>query len=258
MLIDTHCHVTWPEFNADRTETIARAYAAGVTQMVIVGTDLATSRAAILLAETDPALFATVGIHPHESGRTDSALMQELSLLADHPKVVGIGETGLDFYYNHASVSCQCASFIEHIRLAQRKRLPLIIHTRDAWKETFEILAQEERRHALASGMVFHCFTGDAAIAQQAMAIGAYISFSGIVTFPKAVALHEAAAMAHSDRIVIETDAPYLAPQGHRGGRNEPAYLRTTAEQIAKLRSASFEDTAKQTSDNARRLFRLL
>ncbi|TAK00083.1 MAG: TatD family deoxyribonuclease [Candidatus Manganitrophaceae bacterium] len=258
MLIDTHTHIADPEFDADREAVIERARAAGVRKMILIGTDLPSSRRAVSLAEQHPFLWAAVGLHPHEAKAMDETLSQALEELAGHPKVVGLGETGLDYHYNHSSPEDQRRAFIEQIRLAKRKRLPLVIHTREAWEETFRILEQEGgRSHAADVGAVFHCFTGDSAIAAQAVRFGCYLSFSGIMTFPKALALQQAAASVDLSRLLIETDAPYLAPQGYRGKRNEPAYVRVVAEKIAALRNCPLEKIAEVTSGNAERLFQL-
>ncbi len=258
MLIDTHTHISFPEFDADRPNIIERALEANVGKMILVGTDLESSRGAIALAEQHPFLWATVGLHPHDAKDLDDKLLQTLAQLADHPKVVAWGETGLDFYYEHSTPKEQRQAFIEQIRLAKKKRLPLVVHTRDAWKDTFELLVDEGvQAHAEAYGAVLHCFTGDREIAERGIDLGFMISFSGIVTFKKAYALQEAAATIDLNKIVIETDAPYLAPQGKRGKRNEPAYVRFIAEKLAELRNVSYETIAEATSINAERLFRL-
>lgn len=258
MLIDTHTHIADPEFDADRAEVIKRALEADVQKMILIGTDLASSQRAVTLAEQYPFLWATVGLHPHEAKQLDQNLLQALEKLAERPKVVGLGETGLDFHYNYSSPEEQRRAFIEQIRLAERKQLPLVIHTRDAWEETFEILEEEgARSHAAEVGAVFHCFTGDAAVAEKAVQFGFYLSFSGIMTFPKAIPLQEAATAVDLSRLLIETDAPYLAPQGHRGKRNEPAYVRAVAEKMAQLRNCPFEEIAEATSGNAERLFKI-
>lgn len=258
MLIDTHTHIADPEFDTDREAVIERALAAGVQKMVLIGTDLASSQRAVSLAEQYPFLWATVGLHPHEAKSLDQNLLRALETLAEHPKVVGLGETGLDFHYNFSSPEEQRRAFVEQIRLAKKKRLPLVIHTREAWKETFAILEEEgTQSHAAEVGGVFHCFTGDSAVAAQAVQFGFYLSFSGIMTFPKALSLQQAAASVDLSRLLVETDAPYLAPQGYRGKRNEPAYVRAVAEKMAQLRNLPFEKIAEITRENAERLFKL-
>jgi len=258
MLIDTHTHIADPEFDEDRDAVIERALAVGVKKMVIIGTDLASSKRALALAEKHPFLWATVGLHPHDAKDMDEPLLKKLDTLAEHPKVVGWGEVGLDFFYQHSTREAQEKAFVMQIRAAKRRGLPLVIHTRDAWPETFDIFKAENiQEHAAQHGVVLHCFTGDAEIAKRGLQFGCYLSFSGIMTFPKAKAVQEAATAATLERIVIETDAPYLAPQGFRGKRNEPAYVRKIAEDLARLKNIPFEALAKATSENAERLFNL-
>ncbi len=258
MLIDTHSHIADAEFTEDRDAVIERALATGIQKMIVIGTGLESSQRAIALAEKHPFLFATVGLHPHDAKALNEDLIETFDRMADHPKVVGIGEVGFDFYYNHSTMKEQRHAFIEQIRLAKKKKLPLIIHTRDAWKETFDLFKEEDiQEHAQTIGTVFHCFTGDKEIAQKGTQLGLYISFSGIMTFKNAKDIQEAAATVDINKIVIETDAPYLAPQGFRGKRNEPAYIATVAEKLAELRHISFESASKITTQNAERLFRL-
>ncbi len=258
MLIDTHCHIANIEYDADREEVIQRAIKAGIGKMIVVGTDSLTSQRGVALSEKYPFLFATVGLHPHEAEEMNPQLLLELEKLSLHPKVVAIGETGLDFYYNHAKPEKQREAFWMQITLAQKRRLPLVIHTRDAWEDTFVLLEKADRAYLKEVGSVFHCFTGDKAAALRGTGLGISISFSGIVTFPKTATLQEAAACMDSRFLLIETDAPFLSPQGFRGKRNEPSYIVTTAEKIAALRNCSFEEVAETTSANANRVFRLL
>ncbi len=258
MLIDTHTHIAGAEFDDDRDAVIARARDAGVGKMILVGVDLPSSERCVALAERHPFLWATVGLHPHESHLLDDAMLQALERLAAHPKVVGIGETGLDYYYNHSPPEDQRRAFIAQIDLARRVRRPLVIHSRQAWAEMFEVIQQENvPEHAREVGAVFHCFTGDAATAERAVALGFFISFSGIITFPKSAEVCQAAAQIASERLLIETDSPYLAPQGYRGKRNEPAYVLAVAEKLAALRSCSLDDLAQHATRNAERLFRI-
>lgn len=258
MLIDTHTHIADPEFDNDREEVIKRALAAGVYRMILVGTGLLSSQRAVALAEKYPFLWAAVGLHPHEAKEMDDDLLNAFDQLADHPKVAAIGETGLDYFYNYSLPEVQKSAFIEQIRLAKKKQLPLVVHTRDAWKETFELLKKEDvREYAEEVGAVFHCFTGDKAVAEEGIGFGFHLSFSGIMTFPKATPLQEAAATIKLEKILIETDAPYLAPQGFRGKRNEPAFVRVIAEKMARLRSCPFTTISQITSENANRLFKL-
>ncbi|MFQ5579421.1 MAG: TatD family hydrolase [Nitrospiria bacterium] len=258
LLIDTHTHIADPEFDKDREEVIERALAAGIYRMILIGTSLPSSQRAVALAEKYPFLWAAIGLHPHDAKDLNDDLLNVFEQLADHPKVVAIGETGLDYFYNHSPTEVQKGAFIEQIRLAKRKQLPLVVHTRDAWKDTFDLLKNEDvREYAESIGAVFHCFTGDKAVAEEGIGFGFHISFSGIVTFPKATPVQEAAACIPLEKILIETDAPYLAPQGKRGKRNEPAFVSATAEKLAQLRNCPLADISKATRDNANRLFKL-
>jgi TatD DNase family protein len=256
MLIDTHTHIAGTEFDDDRNAVIERALAAGVDRMIVVGTDLSSSEKCVALAEQYSFLWATVGLHPHDAHLLDNAMLGALDRLAAHPKVVGIGETGLDYYYNHSSEEAQRRAFVAQIGLAKRRRLPVVIHSRQAWAQMFEIAEQENLgEHAKTVGAVFHCFTGDRAVAERAVAMGFFLSFSGIVTFPKSKELHEAAAHIDLSHTLVETDAPYLAPQGVRGQRNEPAHVRKVAEHLALLHARPLPEVAHITSQNAERLF---
>lgn len=258
MLIDTHCHISDLEFDADRDAVIERALSAGVKKMIVIGTGLASSQRALTLAEKHPFIWATVGLHPHDAKELDDSLLATFRKMAGHPKVVGIGEMGFDLFYNHSSLEMQRHAFIAQIRLAKEKQLPLVIHTRDAWPETFELFEKEEiRTHAAHVGVVLHCFTGDKEIAERGIDFGCYLSFSGIMTFKKAFDVQEAAASVDINKILVETDAPYLAPQGKRGKRNEPAYVTIVAQRLAELRNMSFDSLCETTTRNAEHLFRL-
>lgn len=258
MLIDTHTHIADKEFDSDRDAVIQRALEADVKKMVLIGTGLASSQRAVALAEQHPFLWATVGLHPHDAKEMTDDLLTAFDELSRHPKVVGWGEIGLDFYYEHSSREEQRNAFIEQIRLAKKRQLPLVIHTRDAWQETFELCESEKiKEHAEKFGAVLHCFTGDTETALRGVELGFFISFSGIMTFPKAASVQEAAATVGLNKIVIETDAPYLSPQGYRGKRNEPAYVRVIAEKLAALRNLPVDVIAKTTTENAERLFKL-
>jgi len=259
MLIDTHCHIDRPEFDIDREEVIERALRAGIGKMILVGTDFPSSQKAVLLAEKYPFFFAAVGLHPHDADEFSESLLSDLERLSHSPKVVAIGETGLDFYYNHASKESQIRAFSAQIGLAVQRRLPLVIHTREAWEESFNILSKVDPDYLANVGSVFHCFTGDYNIATRATRMGFLVSFSGIVTFPKTASLQEAASLVDPNFILLETDAPFLSPQGYRDKkRNEPARLTVTAEKVAALRGISLETLSELTTANANRLFRLL
>ena len=258
MLIDTHSHLDDRRFDRDREAVIARAQEAGVHTFITIGCDLATSRAAVALADRYPFVYATVGVHPHEVRHVKDAWFTELRDLARHPKVLAYGEIGLDYHYDHSPRDIQRARFREQVRLARELTLPIVIHTREAQEDTIGIL-KEERASEL--GGVFHCFSGDAWLAKDALDLGFYVSFSGVITFHNATMLREIAVTVPMDRLLIETDCPYLTPVPHRGNRNEPAYVKLVAEQIARVRSARepmrVGEVGQITSANARRAFKI-
>ena len=257
MLIDTHTHLDDPRYQDDREAVLARARQAGVERLITIGCDLATSRAAVSLAYRYPFVFATVGVHPHEVRHIDHTWYDELRQLARHPKVVGYGEIGLDYHYSHSPPQVQRERFREQIGLARELRLPVVIHTRDAAEDTLAILTGEK---AAEIGGVFHCFSGDASLASQALDQGFFLSFSGIVTFRNAETLRGVLEAVPLDRLLIETDCPYLTPVPYRGKRNEPAYVRLVAERLLEIKRTegmTFEELARHTTHNAERLFRL-
>ena len=258
MLIDTHTHLDDTRYDGDREAMIERARQAGVETFITIGCDLATSRAAVELAERYPFIYASIGVHPHEVRHIGDDWYDELRRLARHPKVVAYGEIGLDYHYNHSPPKLQRDRFREQVLLARECRLPVIIHTREAQEDTIAILREEQ---AADVGGVFHCFTGDAKLAKDGLDLGFYLSFSGVVTFQNAATLREIAKTVPTDRLLIETDCPYLTPAPHRGKRNEPAYVKLVAETLASVRSGasavSADDVARVTAANARRLFRL-
>lgn len=247
MLVDTHCHLDILEVDG----ALARMREAGVERAVTIGVDLASSEWAVRAAEDHPEIWATVGLHPHDAKDRTDALMVRLEELAAHPRVAGVGEAGLDYHYDNSPRDQQRASFVDQIALAKRTGKALVIHTRDAWEDTFAILEAE----GMPARTVFHCWSGDAANAQRAVAMGAMLSFSGTVTFRNATKLREAAEVTPLDRIVVETDAPFLTPHPHRGKPNEPAYVRFVAEEIARVRSTAVEEVVRTTGANAARLF---
>jgi TatD DNase family protein len=253
-LVDSHCHLDSEQFNDDRDAVIERALAAGVEYMVAIGSgdgppDL---EAGVRLADRYPFIYATVGVHPHDAAKATSETYARLSELTAHPKVIAIGEIGLDYHYNHSSPEVQREVFLEQMRIAGDARKPIVIHTRSAWEDTIALL----RDHWTPTGLggVIHCFSEGPREAEEAIAIGFHISFAGIVTFPKAVGIQEAARITPADRLLIETDAPYLAPVPKRGKRNEPAYVVETARKLAELRGVTPEEIAQTTTDNWRRL----
>ncbi len=254
MFVDTHSHIHDPRFDDDREVVIDRARKAGVDVMITVGTDLETSRAAIALAERHSFIYATVGVHPHDVKNLTSEILAELRVLAQHPRVVAYGEIGLDYYYEHSPRDIQREQFKAQLSIARELNLPIVVHTRDAQEDTLAILKEEWNDR---SG-VFHCFTGDPTYAIEALHLGFMVSFSGIVTFPKATELREAVRVVPLDQLLIETDCPYLAPVPHRGKRNEPSYLPAVAEIIANEKSpTSLDEVARISSDNAKRLFEI-
>ncbi len=250
MFIDTHTHLHHPEFDADRDAVLDRARSAGVSACLAIGTDVADSQRAVEFAGRHPDVFASVGVHPHEAAGLTAAGLEDLARLAGSERVVAWGEIGLDYYYEHSPQDVQWARFADQMATAYRLGLPLILHTRDAWDDTFRMLDTQPHR-----GGVFHCFTGEREHAEAAIARGFFVSFSGIVTFAKAQALQAVAAHVPLDRVLIETDCPFLAPVPNRGTRNEPAFVSLVARKLAELRNVPVDDIARCSRDNARRCF---
>jgi TatD DNase family protein len=253
MLVDSHCHLDFPDFAPDRAEVLARARNAGVGAMVTIGTKLSRFEEVRAIAESDPAIWCSVGVHPHEAEREGVGDPAPLLAAARHPKVVGIGETGLDYHYKHSAPAAQARSFRAHIAAARESGLPLIVHARDADLDAIRILTDENRIGPYPG--VIHCFTASRELAEHAVALGLYISFSGILTFKNARDIQETAKALPLDRILVETDAPYLAPAPNRGKRNEPAFVAHTAAFLARLRGETPERIAAATSENFFRLF---
>jgi len=258
MLIDTHTHLDDARYNDDREAMIARAREAGVDTFITIGCDLATSQSAVALADQHAFVYASIGVHPHEVKHVQDTWYDEFRRLARNRKVVAYGEIGLDYHYNHSSPKEQRDRFREQIQLAHELRLPIIIHTREADTDTVAILREER---ASEIGGVFHCFSGNAALAQDALDLGFYLSFSGILTFQNATALRDIAKTVPLDRLLIETDCPYLTPVPHRGKRNEPAYVTHVAAQLATIRAdetgMDAHTIALATTRNAKRLFKI-
>ena len=253
MFIDSHCHIDFPDFAEGVEPLLENMRAAQVSHALCVSVNLENWPRILALAEAHPNLYASVGVHPdHDEGREPT--VEELTDLARHPKVVAIGETGLDYYrLNKDEADWQRERFRTHIRAARRAGKPLIVHTRNAAEDTLAILAEEG---AAECGGVMHCFTESQAVADAALAMGFYISFSGIVTFKSAKDLKEVARQVPADRLLIETDSPYLAPVPHRGKRNQPAYVPHVAAEIAALRGLSADQVGRASSENFFRLFR--
>ena len=254
MLIDSHCHLDFPELQADFDGVLRRARAAGVSEMLAICTRLDRFPNIRHLAEANDQLWCSVGVHPHDAGEVGVESPDPLLAATAHPKVVAIGETGLDFFYEHSSRSAQESSFRHHIAAARTSGLPVVIHSRDADDEMAAILRTESERGAF--GGVIHCFTASQALAETALSLGLFISFSGIVTFKNADDIRAVAQMVPADQLLIETDAPYLAPVPHRGRCNEPAFVADTAAFVAELRGMSVADLAATTTANFRALFR--
>ena len=253
MLVDSHCHLDYPELAGDLAGVLARAESAGVGTLLSIGTRLDRFAGVVAIAEAQANVFCTVGVHPHEAGDEGQSTPDRILDIVRHPKVVGIGETGLDYYYEHSPRDAQIASFRAHIAAARLAKLPVVVHTRDADADTAEILADEYRKGPF-TGLI-HCFTSTAALAQAALDIGFYISFSGIVTFKSAAAIAEVARLVPSDRLLVETDAPFLAPVPKRGKTNEPAFVGYTAAKLADIRGIGVETLAAETTANFFRLF---
>jgi TatD DNase family protein len=252
-LVDSHCHLDFPDFGAEREDVIVRARNAGIGTMVTICTKISEFAEVRAIAEAHADIWCTVGIHPHEAAtqpETDAATLCEH---ARHPKVVGIGECGLDFYYEHSPRGRQAEVFRAHAAAARDSGLPLIVHTRDADVETAAILTEEAGKGSLKG--VLHCFSSGAELADIALDLGFYLSFSGIVTFKTAAALREIAGRVPADRILVETDSPFLAPVPKRGKRNEPSFVVHTAALLAELRGVDIATLARQTTDNFFRLF---
>ena len=254
MLVDSHCHLDFPDFEPERDDVIARAREAGIGHMVTISTRVRQFDRIRALAEAYDTVTCSVGTHPHNADEELDVTVEELVALADHPKVVAIGEAGLDYHYDNAPREAQAEGLRRHINAARITGLPLVIHARSADEDMANIL---EEAHD-ADGpfpMVLHCFSSGLELAQRGVALGAYVSFSGILTFKSAQELRDIAAQMPADRLLVETDAPYLAPVPHRGQRNEPAFVTKTAERLADVRGLETEELADLTTDNFRRLF---
>ena len=253
MLADSHCHLNYKGLVDDQPAVLARARARGVTAMLNIATRESEWDAVLTTAEAQPDVWATVGIHPHEADRHAHVDTAKLVQRAGHPRVVGIGESGLDYYYDHSDRGRQQASFRAHIAACREAGVPLVVHTRDAEEDTIAILADEMGKGAVAG--VIHCFTASSAFADRALDLGLFISISGIVTFKNARDLQETAARLPIERLLVETDAPFLAPGPHRGRTGEPAFGADTAAFLAKLRGEPFEELTRRTAENFHALF---
>jgi TatD DNase family protein len=253
-LVDSHCHLDDVQFDADRESVIGRAREAGLKYLLSIGTGDGppTLDAAVKLAEAHSFVYATVGVHPNDAGKVDQQTIADLRSLLQHPKVKAMGEIGLDYHWGGPR-EIQIPLFEQQLALAKQLRQPVIIHTRDAWEDTLAIL----RSHWTTDDppCVLHCFTGDAKLACECLDLGYYLAFGGVATYAKATQVREAARITPSERLLLETDCPYLAPVPYRGKRNEPAYVINTAQAIADLRGVSGDELAVQTTKNFERIF---
>ncbi len=253
MLIDSHCHLDFPEFAAELDAVVTRARAAGIIRMVTISTRVARHDQVLAIAERFADVYCSFGTHPHYAHEELNIGASELAARTQHAKVVALGEAGLDYHYDNSPRDAQERGFRTHIAAARATGLPLVIHSRDADADTARIIEEEAGKGVFPA--VLHCFTGGTDLARRAIALGLYISFTGILTFKNSGALRAIAAELPADRILVETDAPYLAPGRHRGKRNEPAFVVETANVLAEARGVSFETIARQTSANFFRLF---
>jgi TatD DNase family protein len=254
MLIDTHCHLDFADFEAERDELVARAHQAGVTQMVTISTRVKKLPALLALTERYPSVFCSVGTHPNNAGEELDVTADDLVRLAQaHDKVVAIGEAGLDYFYDTQTPADQQTGFRRHIEAARRTQLPLVIHSRSADEDMAAILTEETGKGTFP--FILHCFSASQGLADAGVALGGYVSFSGILTFPKSEEIREIAKTVPLDRLLVETDAPYLAPKRWRGKRNEPSYVVNTAEVLAEVKGVSYDEMARLTTENAFRCF---
>lgn len=253
MLFDSHAHIDDEKFDADRDEVIARARENGVTGIINVGACMASSARSVALAEQYESIYAAVGIHPHDAKDTQEADYEQLAAWSKQDKVVAIGEIGLDYYYDLSPRDVQRAVFVRQIDVARQMNMPFIVHDRDAHGDVMDILKKE------AKGLpgVLHCFSGSLEMAREVIKMGFYISIAGPVTFKNAAKLPEIVANVPLERLLVETDCPYLTPHPHRGKRNEPAYVKLVAQQVANLRGINLSDLAVATSANVKKLFKI-
>ena len=253
MLVDSHCHLDFPDFAPELDAVVARAEAAGVRHMVTISTRVKRHDQVLAIAERYPNVTCSVGTHPHHAHEELDITADDLIARTKHPKVVAIGEAGLDYHYDNSPRDAQAHGFRTHIAAARATRLPLVIHAREADDDTARILEDEMGKGPFPA--VLHCYTGGPDLARRALALGCHIGFTGIVTFKNSAALRDIAGMVPVDRFLVETDAPYLAPLPYRGRRNEPAYVVKVAEVLADVRGVSFDEICHQTSENFFKLF---
>lgn len=253
LLVDSHCHLNFPDFREDMDSVIKRAREAGVGVMQTICTEMEEFDEVHGIAQRYDGVYCSVGVHPNDSGKTKVVSAQELIAKTSHQKVIGIGETGLDYHYEASDRVTQKESFLNHIEAARKSGLPLIVHSRDADEDTVDILASEMKKGTF-KGLI-HCFTSTKYLADKAVELGMYISLSGIISFKNAASIRDALVDVPMDRLLVETDAPYLAPVPHRGKRNEPSFVAFTNNTLAQLKNISAEECARITTDNFFRLF---
>ncbi len=253
MLVDSHCHLDFPDFADELDAVVLRARAAGIGRMITISTRVKKHAQVLAIAEKFPDVFCSIGTHPHSAKDELDVTAKDLIACAAHPKIVAIGEAGLDYHYDKSPRADQAKSFREHIVAARETQLPLVIHSRDCDEDMGKILVEETGKGAFPA--VLHCFTGGWALAMKAIDLGLHISFTGILTFKNSAALREIAKDLPADRVMVETDAPYLAPRPYRGKRNEPAYVVETARVLAETRGVSLDEVARQTTETFFRLF---
>lgn len=254
MLVDSHCHLDFPDFSAELDDIVERAKAAGIHRIVTISTRVKQFDRVLAIAEKYEEVFCSVGTHPHNADEELDISVDDLCRLSDHPKVVAIGETGLDYHYDNSPRAAQAEALRRHVAAARSTGLPLVIHSRDADEDMAAILSEESEKGSFPA--VLHCFSSGRRLAEKGVDLGHYVSFSGILTFNRAEELRAIARDLPEDRILVETDAPYLAPTPYRGKRNEPAYVAETARVLAQTRNVSIEQIREQTTDNFFRLFR--
>lgn len=253
MLIDTHCHLDFADFDDERDALVERAHASSVKRMVTISTRVRKLDTLIALTDRYPSVFCSVGTHPNNAGEELDVSVEELVRLSTHPKVVAIGEAGLDYFYDTQTPADQKTGLLRHIEAARETKLPLVIHSRSADDDMAAILTEETGKGAFP--FILHCFSSGERLAEIGVELGGYVSFSGILTFPKSTELREIAAKVPLDRLLVETDAPYLAPKRWRGKRNEPSYVVNTAEVLAETKGVTFDEIAAITTENAFRVF---
>jgi len=253
MLIDSHCHLDFPDFAPERDEIVARAREAGVSPMITISTRMRRFEEIYALTQAYEDVFCSAGTHPHHASEEKDVPLEDIVAAAGREKVVAIGEAGLDYHYDFSAVEDQKAGFRRHIEAARQTGLPLVIHSREAEEDTAAILEDEMAKGAFSA--VLHCYTSGPDLARRGLALGLYVSFSGVLTFKKSDELREIAATVPMDRVLVETDAPYLAPMPYRGKRNEPAYVRYTAKVLADVKGVSEDEVARATTENVHRLF---